>query len=907
MMKRKWGTLASLLAATGLVAVACGSQVAGTKKDAEPSVKPQAVVKNVEVEEKEGAVVVRVKTDRKVTYSLYQQEDPLRLVLDLPRTATGDIERHIPVNSGTVSFIRPETTDRGDSRLELLLTGESLYEISGKGNLVVLTVKPSPTEELPGLGGAPAAIVEDTPTLRDEPIESRAIGGPEKATVLAKATAGEAPPPAESASGEAAFITALDIRKDAGGALASIKGDGPLQYEYFLVEEKSLVVDIFSVGNKVWPTVRKVDGDFIEQVRIGEHFQPDKKVRVVFDLKKPGDYTVSKAASRIDIAFGSPSAETTAAVEAAVESAAAVTVSEVYFRPLEGKSRIEVKTSAKPEFKVVDSQDPLRIVVDISNATIVSEAEKTLDLSKLDRPVTKISAFQYKRDESPIVRIIAMLGSEVPFRVTAGGEQIVIDVNGEGAAEAASDAAPVAETARPEGAGTPVQPSRMDTDDMAKLIAAQQEGPKVYTGKHLSLDFMDAEVNDILRIIASVSGLNFVAGPEVKGKVSIRLADVPWDQALDIILKTNIPPLAQIQESDTIVRITTLSKIQEGQEAKRKAAEQAIKNREAQKKLEPLVTKKFQISYADVKDLEKVVKQFTSARVDSDGLLTVDNRTNTIIVRDLQENVDEIAQTIAALDSPTPAVVVEARIVEVTSDFSQELGVQWNVDFNADPSHGNALPVTFPNSIGLTGGVGDAETGSNYMVSLPAAGATSGIGLSFGHIANTLSLDLRLQAAQGMSKVKILSTPRVLVVQNEEAKINVGQELPIPSTDAEGNRTIEWRDVGISLAVTPTVTNDQRVFMDIKVAKESQGPPDATTDGVMFSIISRKAETQVLIGDGETAVIGGLAIEGTQEGEQNVPGLSKIPGLGWLFKSTNELTQRDELMIFLTPKIVHVM
>ena len=193
------------------------------------------------------------------------------------------------------------------------------------------------------------------------------------------------------------------------------------------------------------------------------------------------------------------------------------------------------------------------------------------------------------------------------------------------------------------------------------------------------------------------------------------------------------------------------------------------------------------------------------------------------------------------------------------------------------------------------------------MVNLPAAGATSGIGLSFGHIANTLSLDLRLQAAQGMNKVKILSTPRVLVVQNEEAKINVGQELPIPSTDAEGNRTIEWRDVGISLAVTPQVTNDQRVFMDIKVAKESQGPPVATTDGVMFSIISRKAETQVLIGDGETAVIGGLAIEGTQEGEQNVPGLSKIPGLGWLFKSTSKSTQRDELMIFLTPKIVHVM
>ena len=138
MMKRKWSKLAALMAATGLAAVACGSQVAGTKNNAVPAAKPQAVVKSVEVEEKDGAVVVRVKTDRKVTYSLYQQKDPLRLVLDLPRTTTGDIERHLPVNSGTVSFIRPVTTDRGDSRLELLLTAESLYEINGKGNLARL-------------------------------------------------------------------------------------------------------------------------------------------------------------------------------------------------------------------------------------------------------------------------------------------------------------------------------------------------------------------------------------------------------------------------------------------------------------------------------------------------------------------------------------------------------------------------------------------------------------------------------------------------------------------------------------------------------------------------------------------------------------------------------------------------
>jgi type IV pilus assembly protein PilQ len=432
----------------------------------------------------------------------------------------------------------------------------------------------------------------------------------------------------------------------------------------------------------------------------------------------------------------------------------------------------------------------------------------------------------------------------------------------------------------------------------------------IYSGSRLSLDFMGADVNDILRLIADVSGLNFVAGPEVKGKVTIRLSDVPWDQALDIILKTNVPSLAQIQEGGNIVRITTMDKIQEEQEANRRAAEQTRKNLDAQKKLEPLVTRSFSISYASIEDIERVVREFTSERVDQDGLLTIDERTGTIIVRDLKENVDEIASTIAALDTPTPAVVVEARIVEMTSNDARDLGIQWGLNFAADPAHGNALGVAFPNSVGIGGGVGvqTADGGSTTgMVNLPASGATSGIGISFGHIANTFSLDLRLTAMESMGKTKILSTPRVLVVQNERAIINIGSELPIPSTDAEGNRTVEWKAVGIRLEVKPQVTNDDRIFMEILVDKSSQGPTVPTTEGLMFSINSNKAVTKVLIGDGETAVIGGLTEEGSQEQTNQTPGFANIPGLGWLFKQTSKSEARKELMIFLTPKIVRVL
>jgi len=875
------------------------------------------MLQDVTVVEKNGEVSILVETDRAVPYSLYQQDDPLRLVLDLPRTSLGDFSRNIPVNSGTVGFIKPVAAPGGNSHLDFYLTGESHYAIDGKGSVITMMILPPETAG-DELQGSPAAAVEEVPPIAEEPIESsslakqepvvepeRVAAEPEKAAAAQKTAQADVEASApEVSKGAAQFVTGLKVRKDPSGTLATIRGDGPLRYEYFLVEGKSLVFDIFETGNKIWPTVHNVDDAYIEQIRIGEHFRPDRKVRIVFDLKKPGDYTVHKGDSTVQVAFGAPE---TAGMEAdAVEN----TVSEVYFRPLEGKSRIEIKTAVKPEFRVVDSEDPLRLIVEVGNARIEPAAQKTLDLSRLDKSVSKITAFQYEKDETPVVRVVAQLKEAVPFRVAAVGQTIAIDINGLSGmappAPAETAAAALPNSVPAPSAGTP---AAMTTPAEAEAVMAAGTSPvPVYSGSRLSLDFIDADVNDILRLIADVSGLNFVAGPEVKGKVTIRLADVPWDQALDIILKTNVPSLAQIQEGAKIIRITTMDKIQEEEEAQRRAAEQTKKNMDAQKKLEPLVTQSFSISYANIKDIEGVIREFTSERVDQDGLLTIDERTGTVMVRDLQENVDSIARTIEALDTPTPAVVVEARIVEMSSQDAKDLGVQWGLNLAADPAHGNALPVAFPNSIGIGGGVATGESGVGQgMVNLPASNATSGIGISFGHIASTFSLDLRLTAMEKMGKTKILSTPRVLVVQNEKALINIGQELPIPSTDAEGNRTVEWRAVGIQLEVRPQVTNDDRIFMEILVDKSSRGENVPTTEGIMFSINSNKAVTKVLIGDGETAVIGGLTEEESLESTSQTPGLANIPGLGWLFKQTNKTERRQELMIFLTPRIVRVL
>jgi len=190
------------------------------------------------------------------------------------------------------------------------------------------------------------------------------------------------------------------------------------------------------------------------------------------------------------------------------------------------------------------------------------------------------------------------------------------------------------------------------------------------------------------------------------------------------------------------------------------------------------------------------------------------------------------------------------------------------------------------------------------MVNLPATAPTAGIGISFGHIANTLSLDLQLTAMEDIGKTKILSTPKILVVQNEKASINIGDRLPVPQTDAEGNRTVDFLRTGILLEVTPQVTNDGRVFMDLLIEKSQRGETVPTTDGPMFSINTRDAETKVLVADGETAVIGGILTQESTDFRSNVPYFSKIPGLGWLFRSKTVDENRSELMIFLTPRII---
>jgi type IV pilus assembly protein PilQ len=912
---------------------ACSSQLATNRgRDEKPAAQP--AVTGIKVEGSGDTVQIQVSTNARPRYSLVQQANPPRLLLELVGTGLGAFDRTIPVNRGAVTVIRPAASGKNSS-LEVFLSGEAAYTVESRGQDVVLNVgAPAPKAAAEAIG-RPAADVE--PAKPEQPKVTIAVdatvaapaapAAPATAAPTEKAAAPEtatapapAAPPAAPAKAAAPvpsgprFLMSLDVQKAADGSVVTLKGNGPLSYEYFLVDGKSLVVDIADAANKVWPMVRKVNDGFVTQVRIGEHAQPKKATRVVFDLKKLAEYKVSGEGDTITVAFGAAAAAAAAAAPKEGATTAVNTVTEVTYRPLDGRSRIEIRAAVKPDFALVDSGDPAKLVIEVANARIAPKDQKTLDLGSLNREVVRLTTVPFVKGDIPMVRVSAQLRQAAPVHAVVDGTRVVVDIERAAAPAAAPAAAaapaPAAQAAAP--AAAPAAPAAAAAAPVAAapMAAAPTEETgaqtaSAYHGRKLSLDFKDADVNDILRLISEVSGLNFVAGPEVKGSVTIKLADVPWDQALEIILKTNQPQLAQIRESDTIVRITTADKIVDEEQRKRRIEEDKKKTLDAQRALEPLFTKSYLISYAKAKEIGEIIqKSYSSERGKS--LVQSDERTNTVIVQDTQGTIDEIDKVVQVLDTPTPAVVVEARIVEVQSNYGQQLGIQWNANFVADAAHGNATPYAFPNSVAINGtqASGAGASASNWMVNLPAAAATSGIGFTLGHVANTLTLDMRLSAMESMGRTKVLSNPKILVVQNQEATINLGSQLPIPKTDSLGNRTVEWKDVGITLKVKPQVTNDKRVFMVVHVEKSEQGQNVQTTEGTMFSINTSRADTNVLIADGETTVIGGMFIQSDIRNDQAVPGLGKIPIFGWLFKSKDETTLKRELMIFLTPRIV---
>jgi type IV pilus assembly protein PilQ len=421
-------------------------------------------------------------------------------------------------------------------------------------------------------------------------------------------------------------------------------------------------------------------------------------------------------------------------------------------------------------------------------------------------------------------------------------------------------------------------------------------GAKKYGGRRISLDLQDADLVNVLRLFGELANLNMILSPDVKGKVTVRLVNIPWDQAMEIILRMN--GLGYGIE-DNILRIASMS-------ALAKEADDEIRTKEARKKAEDLITRIIPINYSKAGEIESTIKKSLSAR----GETVVDARTNTLIVKDIPRNVDEVLLLIKQLDKPTPQIMIEARIVEASLNFNRSLGVQWGGNFTASAATGNPTGLQFPNSIGVTGGptMGVVPSGQgNFFVNMPApAGAGTGggaLGFSFGSLSKALNLDLILSALESTGEGKVISTPRVSALDNKEAKIEQGVSIPFATSQAGGATNVQFVDAKLSLTVTPHATPDNKIFMKILATKNA---PDTSLLGAggQPSIRKNEAQTEILLADGETAVIGGILILDRGQTVTKVPFFADIPLIGWLFKSKTVREEKRELLIFITPRVV---
>jgi len=404
-----------------------------------------------------------------------------------------------------------------------------------------------------------------------------------------------------------------------------------------------------------------------------------------------------------------------------------------------------------------------------------------------------------------------------------------------------------------------------------------------YTGQRISLDFQQADLIDVLRLISEVSGLNIITSPEVAGRVTTRMANVPWDQALDMILKTY--GLGKVQEG-SIIRVAPLDRL-------RKERDDELQSKRVVEELEPPVTRTIQLSYARAEELKTNMEKLLTKQ----GRLDIDKRTNTIIVKDVSGTVEEVLELIRRLDSQTRQVSIDTRIVETSRTFLQELGIRWGGFVTQDTG------VKFPRQVALSGRQGPTPVGGNFAVDLPTLTQPPSLALGFSLISNSSVIDLELQALERDGRGRIVSNPKVVTLDNKEALIESGDEVPFKTESADTGPKVEFKDAKITLKVTPHISPDDFVLLEIDAAKK-EVDFSRTVEGNP-TITSRQSKTSILVKDGATAVIGGLFKRTTADTTEGVPGLSKIPYLGWLFKTQQTRDDNDDLLFFITPRIVH--
>ncbi|MCE9680220.1 type IV pilus secretin PilQ family protein [Shewanella sp. AS1] len=430
---------------------------------------------------------------------------------------------------------------------------------------------------------------------------------------------------------------------------------------------------------------------------------------------------------------------------------------------------------------------------------------------------------------------------------------------------------------------------RLSVKKAERANVAKEE--KKYTGKTLSLNFQSISVRTVLQIIADYNNFNLVTSDSVEGDITLRLDDVPWDQALDLILQTKGLD-KRIEGNILMIAPAEEIAIRESQE---------LKNQQEVKELAPLYSEYLQINYAKASDIAALLKGDDSSLLSARGSVAVDERTNTLLVKDTEETLENIHRLIDVLDIPIRQVLIEARMVTVKDDVSEDLGIRWGV---TDQQGTRGTSGTIAGAADIANGI-VPSINDRLNVNLPASGTSpASIAFHVARLADGTLLDLELSALEQESKGEIIASPRITTSNQKAAFIEQGVEIPYVESASSGAATVQFKKAVLSLRVTPQITPDNRVILDLEITQDSQGKTVDTPLGQAVSIDTQRIGTQVLVDHGETIVLGGIYQQQLINSVSKVPVLGDIPFIGYLFRNTSDSNERQELLIFVTPKII---
>ena len=672
-------------------------------------------------------------------------------------------------------------------------------------------------------------------------------------------------------------LQAIDVRPMAGQQLQltlKLSGPAPKPTSFAIDDPARISVDL--PGTQLALASRRIDvrSGGLDTILAAQ--TPDRS-RLVLNLDKMMPYALKVDGNNVIITLGAAS-EAPVAASTGGDGAAPTTVGTPrsilgidFRRSVDGAGRVVVRLS-DPHTPINLRQVGNQVVVDFAGTELPKSLQRRFDANDYGTAVTGFDATRS--------------GNDARLIISAKGdyEQLAYQTNDTYVVE--------------------IQPQR-------KAQVAQEE-KRQYTGEKMTLNFQDIDTRAVLQLLADTSGQNIVVSDSVRGSVTLRLQNVPWDQALDIVLRTK--GLDKRQDGNVII-VAPADEI-----AAREKAELAA--RKDLQELEPLRSEYLQVNYAKAADMANLIKSTGRSLLSARGNVSVDARTNTLLLQDTADRLEDIRRLVSTLDIPVRQVRIESRLVIVNNDFQRELGAV--LGFNGVNKNGaNGLVTTSGSAAGVDTIVGSAlhnlagggstfpvtiPTGGNaptrYNVNLPVSSPAGSIAL--GILGSDYLLDLELSAAQTETRADIISSPSVITANQKQATIEQGTEIPYQESASSGATSIQFKKAVLSLEVTPQITPDNRIILDLDVKKDTVGQVVVASGGVNVpSIDTQEITTQVLVSDGQTVVLGGILQTQHRVDETKVPYLGDVPILGNLFKTTTRTNDKDELLIFVTPKILH--